>query len=231
MSEDDRTVSSFSAEAMVTLFRNASVTMAQQIAELRNNNGKLPGDVSSQVAELERGLETLTAELDSMQTSLIEERDRIIAYSTAEVARLKQCDVEKTKQIATLRQDYAKLQKGSSSQVAELQKRCDAQSQLVSVQSEPKEETPAVVTANVALESLHKLSSQSTEPREYEVQSHVQYGVICALPVDATDEDHNRRKHLWERDPTGDFYVPGYFESKLRMASFLHRFSCEMLTI
>ena len=281
MSEDDRTVSSFSAKAMVTLFRNASVTMAQQMAALRNNSGKLPGDVSSQVAELERRLETLTAELDSMQTSLIEERDRIIAYSTAEVALLKQCDVEKTKQIATLHQDYAKLQKNSSSQVAVLQKRCNAQSkqldslilerdreksanaakaeqitklqqqltasgseltklradwkaqseELVSVQSKLEKETSAVVKPKVALESLLELSSPSTEPWEYEVQSHVQYGVICALPIDTTDGDHIRRKHQWERDPTGDCYVPGYFESKLRMASFLRQLSCEILTI
>ena len=41
------------------------------------------------------------------------------------------------------------------------------------------------------------------------------YGVVCALPVKAGDEEHVRRKHKWESDPTGDCYVPGYFESKL----------------
>ncbi|KAF8552294.1 hypothetical protein OG21DRAFT_1511667 [Imleria badia] len=41
------------------------------------------------------------------------------------------------------------------------------------------------------------------------------YGVVCALPVKANNEEHVRRKQKWERDPTGDCYVPGYFESKL----------------
>ena len=100
------------------------------------------------------------------------------------------------------------------------------------MQREQGKETLTVVKAKVALESLIEDSfSPRTEPPEYEVQSHVQYGVICALSVDATDEDHIRRKHLWERDPTGDCYVPGYFESKLRVASFLRQISCEMLTI
>ena len=47
------------------------------------------------------------------------------------------------------------------------------------------------------------------------------YGVVCALPVKANDEEHVRRKRQWERDPTGDWYVPGYFESKLRRVRLL----------
>jgi len=42
------------------------------------------------------------------------------------------------------------------------------------------------------------------------------YGVVCALPAKENDEEHVRRKPRWEKDPTGDCYVPGYFESKLR---------------
>lgn len=41
------------------------------------------------------------------------------------------------------------------------------------------------------------------------------YGVVCALPVKQNDKEHIRRKHQWERDPTGECYVPGYFEAKL----------------
>ena len=41
------------------------------------------------------------------------------------------------------------------------------------------------------------------------------YGVICAMPVKANDKEHARRKHLWETDPTGETYVPDYFEAKL----------------
>ncbi|KAF8545913.1 hypothetical protein OG21DRAFT_1502123 [Imleria badia] len=42
------------------------------------------------------------------------------------------------------------------------------------------------------------------------------YGVVCALPVEANNEEHIRRKQKWERDPTGDCYVPGCFESLVR---------------
>ncbi|KAN0094933.1 hypothetical protein V8E55_003220 [Tylopilus felleus] len=42
--------------------------------------------------------------------------------------------------------------------------------------------------------------------------SYVQYGVVCALPVDENDEEHIRRKDQWETDSRGDCYVPGYFE-------------------
>ncbi|KAG9312582.1 hypothetical protein JVU11DRAFT_6979 [Chiua virens] len=41
------------------------------------------------------------------------------------------------------------------------------------------------------------------------------YGVVCALPVKEDDEEHVRRKALWEQDPTGDRYVPGFFEARL----------------
>ncbi|KAI9569153.1 hypothetical protein HD554DRAFT_2204656 [Boletus coccyginus] len=41
------------------------------------------------------------------------------------------------------------------------------------------------------------------------------YGVVCAMLVRPNDEEHSRRKHQWERDLTGDSYVPGYFETKL----------------
>ncbi|KAG9313675.1 hypothetical protein JVU11DRAFT_6020 [Chiua virens] len=42
------------------------------------------------------------------------------------------------------------------------------------------------------------------------------YGVVCALPVKENDEQHIDRKALWEKDPAGKYYVPGYFDSKLR---------------
>lgn len=47
------------------------------------------------------------------------------------------------------------------------------------------------------------------------------YGVVCALSVDKNDGQHIRRKEKWEVDPTGDCYVPGYFESKLRKVGLL----------
>ncbi|KAF8549070.1 hypothetical protein OG21DRAFT_1515573 [Imleria badia] len=42
------------------------------------------------------------------------------------------------------------------------------------------------------------------------------YGIIHAVRVQANNEEHVRREKKWERDPTGNRYVPGYFESKLR---------------
>jgi len=41
------------------------------------------------------------------------------------------------------------------------------------------------------------------------------YGVVCAMLVKVNDEEHSRRKRQWETDPTGDRYVPGYFDAKL----------------
>ncbi|KAG9307937.1 hypothetical protein JVU11DRAFT_12878 [Chiua virens] len=48
------------------------------------------------------------------------------------------------------------------------------------------------------------------------------YGVVCALPVEEDDEEHARRKALWEVDPSGDRYVPGFFEAKLRKGEQVH---------
>ncbi|KAN0094954.1 hypothetical protein V8E55_003241 [Tylopilus felleus] len=41
------------------------------------------------------------------------------------------------------------------------------------------------------------------------------YGVICAVPAEGNNEEHTRRKGEWEIDPTGDCYVPNFFEAKL----------------
>ena len=49
----------------------------------------------------------------------------------------------------------------------------------------------------------------------------VTYGVVCSLPVKANDEEHVRRKRLWETDPAGYFYVPDYFDSKLSKVGLL----------
>ncbi|KAI9572586.1 hypothetical protein HD554DRAFT_2202484 [Boletus coccyginus] len=40
----------------------------------------------------------------------------------------------------------------------------------------------------------------------------VSYGVVCSVPVQANDEEHIRRKHLWESDPRGNLYVRGCFK-------------------
>jgi hypothetical protein len=42
------------------------------------------------------------------------------------------------------------------------------------------------------------------------------YGVICAVPAEGNNEEHTRRRGEWEMDPTGDCYVPNFFEAKLR---------------
>ena len=54
------------------------------------------------------------------------------------------------------------------------------------------------------------------------------YGVVCALSVDDKDEQHLRRRDQWEIDPTGDRYVPGYFEKKVLKVSLLRCPVCEI---
>ena len=49
----------------------------------------------------------------------------------------------------------------------------------------------------------------------------VTYGVVCALPVDEDEEEHQRRKDQWEIDPTGDRYLPGCFEPIIRKVGLL----------
>jgi hypothetical protein len=55
------------------------------------------------------------------------------------------------------------------------------------------------------------------------------HGIVYALPVKANDEEHVRRKHQWDTDPTGDCYVPGYFKLKLRKVRLLRSTGCEIL--
>ena len=50
--------------------------------------------------------------------------------------------------------------------------------------------------------------------------AHATYGVVCALPVNKNNEEHIRRMHQWESDPTGECYVPDFFEAKLCKVSF-----------
>ena len=56
------------------------------------------------------------------------------------------------------------------------------------------------------------------------------YGIVCALPVKENDTEHIRRKGTWEIDPSGDRYVPGYFETKLRKVGFPRRAVCGIQT-
>lgn len=48
------------------------------------------------------------------------------------------------------------------------------------------------------------------------------FGVVRSAPVEKNNDEHMRRKHLWERNPTGDYYVPGYFETIVRRVGRLH---------
>ncbi|KAG6375698.1 hypothetical protein JVT61DRAFT_3273 [Boletus reticuloceps] len=42
------------------------------------------------------------------------------------------------------------------------------------------------------------------------------YGVVYALPVEENNKEHIRRKNQWQRDPPGNFYIPGRFNVTLR---------------
>ena len=86
---------------------------------------------SSHITKLQESYSALVKESGSVRhrleltLTLVKERDGVIATLTAEVAGLKQSDVEKTRQIASLREKTTALEKDSS-KFAELQKRYDA---------------------------------------------------------------------------------------------------------
>ncbi|KAF8557815.1 hypothetical protein OG21DRAFT_1494559 [Imleria badia] len=126
-----------------------------------------------------------------------EDKDRTIATLNAQIEQWKRADAAKA-------QELEQLQRKLSTSSSEL----DA---LERSSTSISEETRKVYEENTS--QIAKL------PQPHDVQSCVQYGVICALPVDANDEEHISRKDQWELDPTGDCYVPGFFESKLRMGT------------
>ena len=123
----EKDISSLTAE--VAQYKNSGIIMAQQIAALREDNQKLRDDISictSRTDELQQSQHSLSVDLGSarhelgVKASLIERRDRMITSLTTEVAQLKKTNVEKTKQIATLRQDCADLQERCSAQAVEI---------------------------------------------------------------------------------------------------------------
>ena len=147
--------------------------MAQQVATLREDNQKLRDDnsvYSSRTDELERSQRVLSVDLDSarheleVKMSLIGERDRTITL-------LKQCDDEKAKQISTLRQDYARFRRDASSQKADLQKRCDAQSKehdsvrhaLQESKALDEEKDRTIVALNSEVDKWKRIDTVKTE--------------------------------------------------------------------
>ena len=124
--EKDRTIATLTAE--VAQWKNADAAKAQQITTVRQDSETLRRDLVSARKEVQT------------KASLIEERDRTIASFTAQVAQWKRSDVTQKEQIATARRNSERLQtdlSASSSQMAELQRRYDAQSrELGSVRNE-----------------------------------------------------------------------------------------------
>ncbi|KAI9572596.1 hypothetical protein HD554DRAFT_2014396 [Boletus coccyginus] len=47
------------------------------------------------------------------------------------------------------------------------------------------------------------------------------YGVVRSIPAKANEEEHYRRRLNWESDSKGNFYVPDYFDVKLRRGTHL----------
>ena len=141
------------------------------IAALREENERLRDDISvysSRADELSAELSLARQELGA-KTQLI--RDRTIASFTTQIAQLKQSIVEKTKQITTLRQDCAILQKDSF-QVVELQKCYDAQSkELDCIRKELQDSKTLAGEQGRTIASLRKDCSVQVEeavsPRNY----------------------------------------------------------------
>ncbi|KAF8555315.1 hypothetical protein OG21DRAFT_1483977 [Imleria badia] len=195
--DEDPAIAMLTAD--VAQWNHADAAKAQQITAVHRQNESLQRDLSaasSRVVELQQCYDAqsrvfvlLREELKNKE-SLIEEHQQGYADQSAQLAS----QIEQWK-----RSDAAKAEEltASHKKLEQLEQRYEAQS--------------------AELSSLREQLQKRTQ--QYEVQSYVQYGLICALPVDIDDEEHIRRKNHWEIDPTGDYYVPGYFESKLRMGA------------
>lgn len=174
--QKDSTIATLTAQ--VTRWESADSEKARQMTALREDNDSL----RSHITELERRLEqtddgvsedlvSLRRELQT-KTLLIEERD-------AEVARLKQSDDEKTRQIATARQDYQNLQRDSSSRIAEFQERLKERSEesnsvrreLQVNKSLVEEKERTIVVLNTEVEKWKRLDATKTEQLDAERQA------------------------------------------------------------
>ncbi|KAF8441002.1 hypothetical protein L210DRAFT_981238 [Boletus edulis BED1] len=166
--------------AVVVQLKNTIVTLRRDNEKLRNDNSL----ASTRVAELSRNHDSLLVNLqlarDQLQfkESSIEESDGAIASRTAEATQLKRSDVEKTKQIAILREDHAKLQRETSFQIAELRKRHEARcKELDSVLNELRdnktfvvEKDHTIVALNIEVEKWKHLDATKTEQLDAERQ-------------------------------------------------------------
>ncbi|KAG6375944.1 hypothetical protein JVT61DRAFT_2816 [Boletus reticuloceps] len=144
--------------AVVVQLKNTIVALRRDNEKLRNDNSL----ASTRVAELSRNHDSLLVDLqlarDQLQfrESSIEESDGAIASRTAEATQLRRSDVEKTKQIAILREDHAKLQRETSFQIAELRKRYEARcKELDSVLNELRDNKTLVVEKDHTIVALN----------------------------------------------------------------------------
>ena len=164
-SKKEGTVASLTAE--VAQLKDADSANAKRIDDLRQDNEMLRQDVSAASARVAE-LEALSGELGSSRqeletnATLIAERDRAIASLNADVSRLKESEADKTKQIATLRQDYQRVQRD----LAELRERYDGQSKEHKSLVEEKDNTVASLRAEV--EKLKSVDVTKTAQLEAE---------------------------------------------------------------
>ena len=172
---------------------------------------------------------TQSKELDSLSDQLQtltlsdQEKDHDISCLSAERDWQFSANARKVELTTTLQRELSV----SNSQLIELQDRCKALSdelQTCLLSNEDKDHKVAALTNEVSeLKCMlgdEKVSPTTAEVKE-QVQSYVQYGVVCSRPVNTNDMEHICRKHLWERDPTGDYHIPGGFKSTLCKVGFL----------
>ena len=229
------------SKEIVSLRTDLQTKAADQLKLTRYEKTGELADANSRVRELQLEVSTLTAqftelqgrymtqskELDSVSDQLQtltlsnQEKDRDISSLSAERDRQFSANARKVELTTTLQRELSV----SNSQLIELQDRCKALSdELQSCLSSNEDKDRKVAALTNEVSELKRMQgdekvSPTTEVKE-QVGSYVQYGVVYSQLVDANDTEHIRRKHLWERDSTGDYCVPGGFKSTLCKVGF-----------
>ena len=176
---------------------------------------------------------TKTAELEAERRDR-EQLQQSVATITSQVTSLQERCSAQVEQIVVLRTDL----QSQVSLLAEREHTITAfTTELDVAERENKHLLQQVSTLTAQVQSLEiqtvangvVLSHASVDRGNHVVSpkvAGVTYGVVCSVPVELNNEEHVHRKEQWEIDPTGDCYVPGCFESKLRMVNIFRWVAC-----
>ena len=220
---------SLRADLQTKVADQLKLTCSKKTEEFADANSCIrESTLTVQFTELQGCYMTQSKELDSVSDQLQtltlsnQKKDCDISCLSAERDRQFSANTRKVELTTTLQRELS----ASNSQLVELQDRCKALSdelQICLSSNEDKDRRVAALTNEVS--ELRRMQgdekvSPTAEVKE-QVESYVQYGVVCSQPINTNNMEHIRRKHMWERDPTGDYCVPGGFKSTLCKVGFL----------